>query len=109
MGAGGGKLITDARADVSAANDLTVNARKDYLALFDSVERVQNLTAAGSTATQTTGPRFDLPFKTVAAALAANKGRKYNSYAHSFGGMTVQFLLFIGIDLGGGLFAHAPP
>ena len=103
MGAGSGKFITDARADVSSANDLNVDARKDYLALFDSVERVQKLTTASSATTQTAGPKFDLPFKTVAAAATANEGRKYNSYAHSFGGMTVQFLLFMGIDLGVGL------
>ena len=49
---------------------------------------------------------FALPFTTEAtAAVAPNAGpdRKYNSYAHSFAGMSVQFILFMGIDVGIGV------
>ncbi len=104
MGSGGGKMINDARADVLAAKDITADSRKDLITLFDSVERVQkNNSAGGTSATKTAGPSFDLPFKAVALEATGNQERKYNSYAHSFGGMTVQFLLFMGIDLGIGL------
>ena len=36
-------------------------------------------------------------------ALTARSGVPYNSYAHSFGGMAIQFMLFMGIDVGLGM------
>ena len=35
--------------------------------------------------------------------VAVSTGPHYNSYAHSFAGMSVQFILFMGIDAGAGL------
>ena len=35
--------------------------------------------------------------------MTAGKGIEYNGYAHSFAGMGVQFILFMGIDVGVGL------
>ena len=103
MGTGGGKMIADARAEVTDSKDIAAGTRQDLLTLFDSVERVQKNNDAGATATKSAGPSFDLPFKAVPVEATGNQERKYNSYAHSFGGMTVQFLLFMGIDLGIGL------
>lgn len=102
MGTGGGKLIADVRTDVLASKEIAAGAREDLLALFDSVERVQKSAGSG-TPGKNTGPSFDVPFKTVAEEATGNRERKYNGYAHSFGGMTVQFLLFMGVDLGVGL------
>lgn len=44
-----------------------------------------------------------MPFQTVEVPLAANRGAVYNPYAHSFGGMAIQFILFLGIDVGIGM------
>ena len=49
------------------------------------------------------GGSFTLPFQTEAAAAVAHGGGSYNSYAHSFAGMSVQFILFMGIDIGIGV------
>ena len=49
------------------------------------------------------GGGFTLPFQTEAAAAVAHGGGSYNSYAHSFAGMSVQFILFMGIDIGIGV------
>ena len=103
MGPGGGNVIAESRADVSASKDIAADTRKDMLALFDSVERMQKHNNPGATPSKSAGPSFDIPFKTTAAEATGKQERKYNSYAHSFGGMTVQFLLFMGIDLGIGL------
>jgi linearmycin/streptolysin S transport system permease protein len=48
-------------------------------------------------------PNFDgnsrpLPFKVD--NIAVTTGPRYNSYAHSFAGMSIQFILFMGIDAG---------
>ncbi len=45
------------------------------------------------------GRGFDIPFTMEMQALSANPAQ-YNGYAHSFGGMAVQFILFMAIDAG---------
>jgi len=44
---------------------------------------------------------MSVPFSTSDQALSS--GPKYNGYAHSFAGMGVQFILFMGIDMGIGI------
>jgi ABC-2 type transport system permease protein len=56
----------------------------------------------GSTGTPG-APSFVLPFTTQAIASTSGAERPYNSYAHSFAGMGVQFILFMGIEVGVGV------
>jgi ABC-2 type transport system permease protein len=49
-----------------------------------------------------TGTRMDVPFTTEVKALSSNP-TQYNGYAHAFGGMAVQFILFMAIDSGIGI------
>jgi ABC-2 type transport system permease protein len=51
----------------------------------------------------TTSMRMEIPFEAREQAVTSSVDRKYNSYAHSFAGMGVQFILFMGIDLGVGV------
>jgi ABC-2 type transport system permease protein len=54
------------------------------------------------------GPGLSLPFtlrETEAAKDRLDRGAGYNSYAHSFAGMGVQFILLLGVDIGIGLLA----
>ncbi|HUP07397.1 MAG TPA: ABC transporter permease [Caldimonas sp.] len=46
---------------------------------------------------------FSLPYDTRAVAITSSADRPYNSYAHSFAGMGVQFILFMGIEVGVGV------
>ncbi|MEO8596285.1 MAG: ABC transporter permease [Candidatus Solibacter sp.] len=46
------------------------------------------------------GGGFSMPYTTSQEAVTARKGVTYNSMAHSFAGMCVQFILFMGIDAG---------
>lgn len=46
------------------------------------------------------GRRMSMPFIVRDEAVTARKGVAYNGMAHSFAGMTVQFVLFMGIDAG---------
>ena len=102
------------------------------LALFDSLERVQRgrasapapvaaagaaspsasaevaaaaaaAAASGTPAASTPAGGLSLPFSTHEVAATARAGQAYNSFAHSFAGMSVQFILFSGIDLGIGV------
>jgi ABC-2 type transport system permease protein len=44
-----------------------------------------------------------MPFSTHEEAVTARQNTQYNGYAHAFAGMVVQFVLFLGIDVGIGL------
>jgi ABC-2 type transport system permease protein len=41
-----------------------------------------------------------LPFRVSSEAVTSGRGVRYNGYAHSFGGMGIQFLLMVGVDVG---------
>jgi len=43
---------------------------------------------------------FTMPYTVKEEAVTAHHGTPYNSMAHSFAGMAVQFILFMGIDAG---------
>ena len=44
-----------------------------------------------------------MPFEMRQAEVTSGADRRYNGYAHSFAGMGVQFILFMGIEVGVGL------
>jgi ABC-2 type transport system permease protein len=41
-----------------------------------------------------------LPFEVTSEAVTSGRGVQYNGYAHSFGGMGIQFLLMVGVEVG---------
>ncbi len=41
-----------------------------------------------------------MPYSTKEEAITSGRNVDYNGYAHSFGGMGVQFILFMGLDVG---------
>jgi len=94
-----------ARVREGLASDSSVDAvrRRDLLALFDSVERVQQGSAAASAASAAGSVGLGLPFDTRELQATAHAGQSYNSFAHSFAGMSVQFILFTGIEFGIGV------
>jgi ABC-2 type transport system permease protein len=97
----GAPIIADIRDAVQKNERLDAPRRRDLLALFDSIERVQQpeaATAAGGAGAA--APSFAIPFSTREQEVTSGAGRKYNSYAHAFAGMSVQFILFMGIELG---------
>jgi ABC-2 type transport system permease protein len=44
-----------------------------------------------------------MPYETREEAITSGQDVQYNGYAHSFGGMGIQFILFMGLDVGIGL------
>jgi ABC-2 type transport system permease protein len=51
----------------------------------------------------TSGGGISVPFSSIEQTVTAQTGVVYNPYAHSFGGMAIQFILFFGIDVGIGM------
>jgi ABC-2 type transport system permease protein len=57
----------------------------------------------GGSAVARGGPALGVPYETREEPMTSGAGVVYNSYAHSFAGMGVQFVLFAAIDLGIGI------
>jgi ABC-2 type transport system permease protein len=103
-GAGGTKAIADARGEIERSATMNDGERRDLMALLDSFTRLQSRTSQNAKAGAEGGLSggLQVPFSTREHEVTA-LGRPYNGYAHSFAGMTVQFLLFSGIELGVGV------
>jgi ABC-2 type transport system permease protein len=97
--------IAGARRDVEASKNLDEAQRRDLLALFDSVERLQARTppATSGGAGAKGGGGLSMPFTTESREVTGRTNSTYNGYAHSFAGMGVQFILFMGIEVGVGV------
>lgn len=100
-----GPVIKDLRAQVQDSTGLPGERRSALLAMFDSIDRVQRLPAAGASAggASAAAPGLGMPFTTREVAAVSALGARYNSYAHAFAGMGVQFILLMGVDMGVGL------
>lgn len=101
-GAEGLKTLDQARHDIEQAQGLTDEEKRDYKALLDSVARVQSREGTSGRSARGGGLAdggLEMPFTTTEREVTSGD-RKYNPYAHSFAGMGVQFILFLGIDLG---------
>lgn len=102
-------VLADLKQQVEQAEGLDPERRADLARLFDSIAAVQRREAAApqaaGSAPQPGG--LSLPYTTrevEAVQSTANAAPvAYNSYAHSFAGMGVQFILMAGIDMGVGL------
>jgi ABC-2 type transport system permease protein len=72
--------------------------RAELKSMLQSAERLDGLRANR----QATAMPFELgiPYDVSPTAVVAGNDAPYNSYAHSFAGMSVQFILFAGIDAG---------
>ena len=106
--AGGAKPVVAVHYDPSQATAMPLVrgllAQHVMKALGDSVGAASSV-PAGSTSAAATPPTsaFSLPFTTQAVESTASRDRPYNGYAHSFAGMGVQFILFMGIEVGVGV------
>jgi ABC-2 type transport system permease protein len=98
----GGKMGQDLterslrRLDEQTQTDPDSRALRDMLA---SVQKYQALPQKGDAAGGAKG--LSMPFTTTDKQLASGMAEQgYNAYAHAFAGMGVQFILFMGIDMG---------
>ena len=101
----GGKVITDSLADLRKSADADTPAGKELTALLESVEKVNaraqaDASAGGKPAAGGIQGGLSVPYTVHSEALTSGTGATYNGYAHSFAGMSVQFILFNGIEAG---------
>jgi ABC-2 type transport system permease protein len=101
----GGKMGQDLTERSLRQLDEKAHADPDSKALRDmlaSVQKYQALPQKGDAAGGAKG--LSMPFTTLDRQLASGMAEQgYNAYAHAFAGMGVQFILFMGIDMGIGI------
>ena len=100
-GQSGRELLKQSLAQINAESQMPPSQKKTLSDLLGSVERFNEeqskATTAGQSATQ---GGLSIPFQTHEEAITSSSGVEYNGYAHSFGGMGIQFILFMGLDVG---------
>lgn len=105
----GGQLpvLADLREQALKNASLPAGRRQELVTMFDSIAKVTQPVAAVASAAlgaSTTAARgFSVPFTTREVEASSQPDVKYNSYAHSFAGMGVQFILLMGVDMAIGL------
>lgn len=99
-GKGGERLVERSLADLEKTPNQTAEVR-DLRGLLGSLQTFQKNRAAPERANEAGKGNvgLSLPFITRDEAMSSGPDQ-YNGYAHSFAGMAVQFILFMGIDAG---------
>jgi ABC-2 type transport system permease protein len=100
-GKSGREMVKQSLAQIEK-NDRIASADKKILRdLLGSVEK-WNEQQESRRASEQEVPAggLTMPYETREEAITAGTGIQYNGYAHSFGGMGIQFILFMGLDVG---------
>lgn len=97
-GAEGDKFVEKSIQDMDSKGTSKDEPLRDFLGSLQKYQTQRN--ASPATAGQG-GGTLSVPFSTTERAMVSEKAvAGYNGYAHSFAGMAVQFILFMGIDMG---------
>jgi ABC-2 type transport system permease protein len=99
----GRDVVKDTLAQIGQF-DMPADRQKNLREVPQGVQRLN----AGQDTTQAAAPEaprggVTVPFQVRSEAVTSSTGVQYNGYAHSFGGMGIQFILFVGIEVGVGL------
>ena len=100
-GEGSAKMMDEALRDAQSASGMNPADQKALMTMLAGVgqwnQRVRANPAAASGGARA---GFSMPYTVKEEAVTARKGTVYNGMAHAFAGMSVQFILFMGIDAG---------
>jgi ABC-2 type transport system permease protein len=77
-----------------------LNAARKLNDQINSDAEPGSTTGAGAGSSEQRNFGLSIPYTVASTPVTARDNTPYNSYAHSFAGMTVQFILFAGIDAG---------
>jgi ABC-2 type transport system permease protein len=103
-GSGGREIVNDTLAHVEADSQLPPEIRKPLRDLLSSVkelnQRQDERRTAGTSGQAEVSGGLTMPYETREEAITSGQNVEYNGYAHAFAGMGVQFILFMGLDVG---------
>ena len=102
FGGSSGQTVLDESLRAMEADPSPATPEREALKqLLRDVTRWKGATNAGAGAgAPARGPGTAVPFTLKEEPVTARTGVTYNSYAHSFAGMGIQFLLFVALDFG---------
>jgi ABC-2 type transport system permease protein len=95
----GRDTVKNSLAQVEQSRGMTPDIKKPLEDLLRSVDRLNQQ----SDQTPGLSRGLSMPYTTREEAVTARENAQYNGYSHAFAGMVVQFVLFLGIDVGIGL------
>ena len=98
-GPGSQRLLDDALRDLDQSQGMKPADQAALRRMLEGVGEWNQRQHANPRAQQANSG-FSMPYTVSLEAVTARQGVKYNSMAHSFAGMCVQFILFMGIDAG---------
>ncbi len=97
-GPAGLDLLKESAAEVERNEAIAPSTRKALKELYGNVATLNANGALKGDSGQSRG--LNLPYELKEEAVTSKTGVRYNGYAHSFAGMGVQFILFMGIEGG---------
>ena len=104
-GRSGREMVDQSLAEVEHSPRLSAEDRKALRDLLGGVKEFNERQdqrpdrVGGSGQTELSGG-LSMPYETREQAITSGQDVAYNGYAHSFGGMGIQFILFMGLDVG---------
>ena len=100
-GNSGRETVNETLAQVENNPRLSAEDRKALRDVLGGVRELneQRDRAGASGQTELSGG-LTMPYETREQAITSGQDVAYNGYAHSFGGMGIQFILFMGLDVG---------
>ena len=104
-GRSGRETVDEALAQVENNPQLPAEDRKALGDLLGGVKKFnerqdERRGQAGASGQTAASGGLTMPYQTREEAITSGHDVAYNGYAHSFGGMAIQFILFMGLDAG---------
>ena len=98
----GGKVVREGLASLQGSAAADTPDRDVVTDVLKSLEKLIDRQAATPAAdpAKARNVGISVPYTIRSEALTSGNGVRYNGYAHSFAGMSVQFILFTGIEAG---------
>jgi ABC-2 type transport system permease protein len=98
-GESGRQTVKQQLARIDGNKNIPPDTRKTLRGLLANVDKLNAQQASDQNSGEPTRG-LSMPYQTREEAITAGTGIEYNGYAHSFGGMGIQFILFMGLDVG---------
>jgi len=103
-GRSGREIVNESLAQVESNPRISAEDRKALRDLLGGVKELnQQRDRDGTSGQGELSGGLTMPYETREQAITSGQDIQYNGYAHSFAGMGVQFILFMGLDAGIGL------
>jgi ABC-2 type transport system permease protein len=96
----GRQSVKDSLAQVEGAEGMAPELKKSLTEMLRGVEGFNQARASQAQGSDALDQGITMPFQVKTEAVTSGTGILYNSYAHAFGGMSIQFILMMGIEQG---------